>query len=433
MDQERLAKNSQIVEDIKRKLKEARSVYSCARVETALSKEKDIWKNVVTRIEMLHKDDKRPNEKIYDYGHFCLARTIMQISDFVSLLDKVIEGSRLIIDNLPEVAIEGHFEKHSYLDYLPSNDTTFKLEWPCKGYNFVAHPDSFKGQPQSQRLVSPDNPLFPDERIGIRNFIGLDLSKYDQFCGCIIIFLPDYRARIREVSVSATQLTLKILCRELLYENIVAKLYLEGKESKIEQADMLFQGKQETGYPLDFKPEHIHIALLDRRNGDVIDERRFYKRWLSNPSDVFFEISEEEIENLIRGGENDTVEFKENIPKNTEKLAETVVAFANTFGGIILLGINDNAEVTEFYDLNGEERVRQILRTHCEPPINPIIEEKILQHKAILLIRVKEGDDKPYTLRGKGVFVRCGSTNRVATRDELDKFFKKKPFNSYYR
>lgn len=433
MDKKRLIENSQIKEDIGKKLKAGKSIYGYAKVETALSREKSIWKNVITKIEILHKDDKRPKEEIYDYSNFCLARLVTEISDFVTLLDKVIEDGRLVIDDLPEVSIGGYFKKHSYLDYLPSNDTTFKLEWPCRGYNFIPSSESFKGIPRSKRLVSPNKPLFPDEHIAIRSFIGLDLSKYDQFCGCIIIFLPDYRAKIGEVRVGSKQLTLKIVCREILYENIIGKLYLERKvESKIKQSDLFFHDKK-ICIPLDFKPEHIHIALLDRKNEDIIDERKFHTRWLKSPSDVIFEISEEEIETLIESGENDTVEFKKEISRNTEELAETVVAFANTLGGVIFLGVNDNAEVTGFSDLKGEERVREILRRHCEPPINPVIEEKSLQDKPILLIRVKEGDNKPYTVRGKGPFVRCGSTDRQATRDELDEFFKKKVSDFYYR
>ena len=48
---------------------------------------------------------------------------------------------------------------------------------------------------------------------------------------------------------------------------------------------------------------------------------------------------------LIKNGENNKVEFKlakDNIPKN---LMETVCAFSNSWGGYIILGVDDNKKI----------------------------------------------------------------------------------------
>ena len=50
----------------------------------------------------------------------------------------------------------------------------------------------------------------------------------------------------------------------------------------------------------------------------------------------------EEIVELIKNGESVTVEFKEGFDKKT---VETVVAFSNTVGGVILIGVTDKGEV----------------------------------------------------------------------------------------
>lgn len=41
----------------------------------------------------------------------------------------------------------------------------------------------------------------------------------------------------------------------------------------------------------------------------------------------------------------------------------------------------------------------------------------------ILMVRVPSGENKPYVLRDRGVFVRRNATNRQATRNELDEFY----------
>lgn len=432
MDEKKLAKNYKVREEIIKLLKERESSYGYVMVSTALSmsEKENIWKNIITEVEVLHKDEEKPPENKYNYKNFSLSKVILKSNDFVKLLDKIVEDNILAIKDLPEIKIEGAFEKADWMRLIPSNDRVFGLNWPCNGYNFASSTkESFPSGP----FVSSNLPLFPDGRLAIRNMIGLDLSKYDQYCGNILIFLPKYKAKIKEIRIGSKQLTWKIVCKEVSSKDVLGKAYIEGEfGTKSEQFDITF-GKETVVLPLKYEPQYIYVLLLDRRNDEIIDERRFYLAWRELPPDVILEMSTEEIETIIKRGENEKIEFKINIPKSTEELAKTVVAFANTFGGTILIGVNDNAEVLGFSDLKGEERLRNILRSYCEPPINPIIEIKNVQEKPILLIHVNEGKDKPYTIRGKGAFIRSGSTNRVTTRDELDEFFKKKGSYFYYR
>lgn len=59
---------------------------------------------------------------------------------------------------------------------------------------------------------------------------------------------------------------------------------------------------------------------------------------------MMFDTSEEGIKELIAEGESTTVEFKQRLPPDSI-LARTLVAFANTNGGIILIGISDKGEI----------------------------------------------------------------------------------------
>lgn len=53
-------------------------------------------------------------------------------------------------------------------------------------------------------------------------------------------------------------------------------------------------------------------------------------------------MKQEELRKLIDGGESETVEFKTSFDK---EVAETSAAFANTRGGVLLIGASDRGEI----------------------------------------------------------------------------------------
>lgn len=57
-----------------------------------------------------------------------------------------------------------------------------------------------------------------------------------------------------------------------------------------------------------------------------------------------FDLTEDSIIKLAEGGESETLEFKTRLPPN-ETIAKVLTSFANTNGGILLIGINDNGEI----------------------------------------------------------------------------------------
>jgi predicted HTH transcriptional regulator len=87
------------------------------------------------------------------------------------------------------------------------------------------------------------------------------------------------------------------------------------------------------------------------------------------------------------------------------------------------VGVDDHGNIAGCEKANIENTVRNILARHCEPPIHPQVAEVEVLGKTIIMVAVKEGENKPYVVREKGPFVRAGSTDRVATRYELDRFY----------
>jgi ATP-dependent DNA helicase RecG len=130
------------------------------------------------------------------------------------------------------------------------------------------------------------------------------------------------------------------------------------------------------------------------------------------------------IADLWRQGENSAVEFK-SASARPESLAKEMVAFANTDGGSILLGVEDDGRVGGLSaDFDYEEWAANIARNNVVPPLTVGISTQVLEGRPVLLIEVPKGRDKPYQTGNHQFLVRIGSTNRVATQQELMRLFQ---------
>jgi len=127
-------------------------------------------------------------------------------------------------------------------------------------------------------------------------------------------------------------------------------------------------------------------------------------------------MSLDEIVGLIKRGESENIEFKENFDKET---IETSVAFANTKGGVLLIGISNKGEVIGVHI--GKETMKnwsnQISQS-TEPKIIPEIEQIEVEGKSVVLIRIKEFPIKPVSVKGR-CFRRVGTSNRIMTPQEI--------------
>lgn len=125
----------------------------------------------------------------------------------------------------------------------------------------------------------------------------------------------------------------------------------------------------------------------------------------------------------IKQGENKYLELKEVLPSN-EAIAKTVIAFSNTSSGKLIIGVNDDLEITgideaKIFDL--EEKISSIIADLCYPNILPEIYTLNASGSLLLVVETFRGNLLPYYLKSKGknygTYIRIGSTNRKA--DEL--------------
>ena len=127
------------------------------------------------------------------------------------------------------------------------------------------------------------------------------------------------------------------------------------------------------------------------------------------------------IDTLISNGEGRRIEFKLALPEGNQ-IAKTVIAFANSVGGEMFIGIDDKSKtvsgVLDSKIFKMEETISQIVFDNCTPLIIPDITIYPYKDKNILCIKVYPSKNGPYYLKSKGknkgTYIRIGSTNRLA-------------------
>jgi ATP-dependent DNA helicase RecG len=130
------------------------------------------------------------------------------------------------------------------------------------------------------------------------------------------------------------------------------------------------------------------------------------------------------LKTIIAQGENSAVEFKA-VGVHADAVAREMVAFANTQGGVILLGVSDNGDIEGLDDSKPwEEWVANISRHNIVPPMVTQYEETFISGKRVGCVEVEKGKEKPYQTNRSQFVVRVGSTSRMATQGELMRLFQ---------
>ena len=125
-------------------------------------------------------------------------------------------------------------------------------------------------------------------------------------------------------------------------------------------------------------------------------------------------------------GESKTVEFKAKLPDKSETYMKTIIAFANTSGGKLIIGVDDNKSIIGIDKDNIFEimdKVTNAISDACEPQIVPDISFKTVEDKCILVIEIYPGANRPYYLKSKGkergTYIRSAATSRLADSDKI--------------
>jgi ATP-dependent DNA helicase RecG len=134
-----------------------------------------------------------------------------------------------------------------------------------------------------------------------------------------------------------------------------------------------------------------------------------------------------EIMRVLAQGEDSLNQFKKNI-NNIDALAIEIIAFSNTMGGKIFIGVDDDGTII---GLTPEDvhRLNQILSNaasqNVKPAVNPLTEITTIYDQRIMIIDVPKGLNKPYQDKNGIIWVKSGADKRKATsREEIQRLFQ---------
>lgn len=101
----------------------------------------------------------------------------------------------------------------------------------------------------------------------------------------------------------------------------------------------------------------------------------------------------------IEIGESLYVEFKQRF-SDYLKIAKEIIAFANTKGGVIIFGIDDDGSIYGVESEKSEtELIKETFENYCEPKVNYEISYHSLENKEIVCVEIPESENKPHRIQ----------------------------------
>ena len=150
----------------------------------------------------------------------------------------------------------------------------------------------------------------------------------------------------------------------------------------------------------------VGSAGFDRQSLHRTDRSLTSNDWIMN---------EETLQDLIALGEGFTSEFKQSVSRD---LGREICAFANAPGGVVLIGVDDNAHIVGVSDHNRlSSQVQSIARS-----ADPAIAVEVASVGEVLMVTVPEQHGKPYAHAGR-FYIREGASSQQMAREEIREFF----------
>lgn len=139
-------------------------------------------------------------------------------------------------------------------------------------------------------------------------------------------------------------------------------------------------------------------------------------------------ISRKKVLDMIENGEGLNVEYKQRFSTH-EKIAKEIIAFANTRGGFLFIGIDDNKKI---YGIAGEkgdnDLIREVAEKYCEPRVEVVLECMNIDKKDVLVVDIPESQNKPHRIQDykpsldlntAAVYVRVNDKSVLASKEMI--------------
>ena len=134
-----------------------------------------------------------------------------------------------------------------------------------------------------------------------------------------------------------------------------------------------------------------------------------------------------ELLGIVARGEDGKHQFKANI-KNAQSLSEELVAFSNSGGGMIFIGVGDDGTLSSLVreDMGRlNQLVANTSSNNVRPPVNVQTENIAVPDGLVMVVTVADGISKPYMDNNGVIWVKSGSDKRkVTSREEIQRLFQ---------
>ena len=130
---------------------------------------------------------------------------------------------------------------------------------------------------------------------------------------------------------------------------------------------------------------------------------------------------------IMFSGESKNIEYKLTLPDKSEKYIKTIVAFANSQGGKLIIGVDDKTHQVVGVDDDNLFRlmdgIANAVSDSCVPQIIPDIAPQTIDGKTVIVVTVEVGKNRPYYLKSKGkengTYIRVAGTSRQAYPEKI--------------
>lgn len=403
-----------------------RSQYETGVQTTVYGKAGLTRQHLLTKVELVGKGETQPDAVTHEYPEIVISRRSLSSVELTNLV------TRLVIEN--ELEIAGDTTTLTLQWRLSGAGRTRRnhsewSRWPAEVFEF--EPVNAQNFPGNTPLIALEAPYYPSLDQVLADFFHIRSQGWTNYLrGQVAVVIPDFRARIAKFTIAPTCLRADLECRFCEVTDLVAKVYAGNYGGRLLQETVPL-----TKPHLELELQHLAtfacLALMCRTTKDVLDERVFKDGVSWREPGVIIEMPEQEIEQLLLSGESETVEFREKLDKSRpERLARTVVAFANTKGGTIVFGIDDDHHAVGCTLKGMEDTITNIIRSYCEPVPEFSIGAVDHENTRLLLVRIGESSNQVHTVRDLGPFIRANATNRSPTSYELTALFLRRGLRS---
>ena len=134
-----------------------------------------------------------------------------------------------------------------------------------------------------------------------------------------------------------------------------------------------------------------------------------------------------ELLRIVARGEDSRHQFKRD-SSNPDSLAQEFVAFSNSGGGFLIIGVDDDGTVVGLSADDVQRLDNQVSNSasqHMDPPCNPRTEIVEVEGERVMVVEIEDGLRKPYTANGV-IVVKCGADKRrVTAPEEMQRMFQR--------